>query len=98
MKIEIEIPEWAYGKPVYVIAGKELLAYQEAIVGHKDGHHVVSYGPLKLKTERCNGCGQCCKDCVFVRNNGCSFGEQIPLSCVVSDCSKGFDKCTEKFE
>ena len=97
MRLNFELPAWCDEKHIYVIAGKELIAYQEAIVKHEDGQHVVSYSPLKVKTERCNGCGQCCKDCVFVRSDGCPFGEQIPLKCAVSDCSKGFDKCSERF-
>jgi len=97
MILKVKIPGWALGKPIYVIAGKELLAYQEAVIKHEDGQHVASYSSLKVKIERCNGCGQCCKDCVFVRSDGCPFGEQIPLKCVVSDCSNNFNKCTERF-
>lgn len=96
MKIEVEIPDWAFGKPIYVIAGTELLAYRQPIVRHKNGKHETIYGPTKIKTYRCEGCGECCADCVFVRSDGCPFKEQIPLSCVVSDCSK-YENCTERF-
>lgn len=97
MKVEVEISDWALGMPVYVVAGKELLAYTEPIVRHEGGEHVVEYGRLKVKVGRCNGCGQCCAGCVFLRYDGCSFGEQTPIKCVVSDCSNGFDRCSEEF-
>ncbi len=95
MKIELEIPKWAYGKPIYVIAGNELLAYKQPRVRKKP--YSKGYHSLMIKVERCNGCGQCCHDCVFVRYDGCCFRDQIPLSCIVSDCSEGFDKCSERF-
>jgi hypothetical protein len=96
MKIEVDIPDWADGKPIYVMAWKELLAYTQPIVKHRQGEHITKYDTLKVKTVRCDGCGECCRDCVFIRSNGCPFGEQIPLSCVVSDCSHMKD-CSEEF-
>jgi hypothetical protein len=50
MKIEIEIPEWAEERHIYVMAGIELLAKKEYCK------------PLMIKTERCNACGKCCMD------------------------------------
>ena len=97
MDITVSIPEWAKEKPIYIIAGKELIAYREVFTSHEDYEHITKPGPLMQKTERCNGCGQCCKNCVFLHSNGCGFGSQIPMSCLVSDCSKGHDKCTERF-
>jgi ferredoxin len=96
MEIKVNIPDWAIGMPVYVIAGKELLAYTHPIIRKENGKRILEYSELKIKTDRCNGCGVCCKDCVFVRNTGCPFGEQIPLSCIVSDCSQ-IKECSEKF-
>ena len=60
MKITLDIPEWAIGKHIYILAGQELLAIKEARV-KKD--HTIFYLPLKVKPEkgRCVGCGSCCK-------------------------------------
>ena len=91
-------PDWVIGKPIYVIAGAELLAYTQPNVVHEDGEHVVKYHPLKVKTKRCDGCGKCCEDCVFIRADGCPFKEQIPLGCIVSDCSWMKDDCSEEFK
>jgi len=64
MKIELEIPEWAIGKHIYIFANEEILAIKEAKISKKDGEHILSYLPLKIKPEdgRCNGCGSCCSD------------------------------------
>jgi hypothetical protein len=95
MKVTVEIPDWAIGKPIYVVAGRELLAYQQPIVARED--HSISYTPLKVKTRRCEGCGVCCQDCVFLQTHGCPFGDQIPLGCAISDCS-WIEECTEEFK
>ena len=97
---EIELPEWVIGKHIYIVVDNELFAYTEAIFTKENGKRVMKYSPLKIKTARCNGCGECCKDCVFIKNTGCGFGRQIPFSCLISDCSrhKTFPNCTERFE
>jgi hypothetical protein len=108
MKIELEIPEWAIGKPIYVFANQELLAYSLYII-EKLPERKEYYTPLKVKTSRCNGCGDCCKDgspfgsergepCDHLTEHGCGFGPNIPFSCARSDCSKHYPNCTERFE
>ena len=64
MKLEIEVPEWAIGKHIYIFAGNELLAKKEVRIVHENGTHVAKYLPLELKPEdgRCTGCSNCCKD------------------------------------
>jgi hypothetical protein len=63
MRIEFEVPKWAYGKHIHIFAGAELLGNKECRIVHEDGEHVVKYLPLKIKQEsgRCNGCGICCE-------------------------------------
>ncbi len=67
MKIEVNVPDWAIGKDIYLFSGSELL-------GHLQFHYKKTrqddgsilrenkYFPLKLKPAegRCNGCGDCC--------------------------------------
>lgn len=47
MKIEVEIPEWAKDRVIYVMAGSENVA-------------VLCDGKLWIKTARCSICGECC--------------------------------------
>ena len=112
MKIELDLPDWAKEKNIYIFANEELLAYK----WHNDDK-------VYQKTSRCSGCGQCCESgnpfnpihwnfikkiveqsdfsdsepCPFLGENGCLLGSKIPFSCVRSDCSH-FDECTEEFE
>ena len=99
MKIEFEVPDWAYGKRIYIFAGHELLGDKRTIVSHKDRKHVVGYQPLRIKPAdgRCTGCGTCCKGCTFITPSGCLLGSKIPHSCARSLCT-GFDGCTERLE
>ena len=88
--LTFNIPDWAKDKPIYVIAGKELLAYSDTRIEHvedEDGNtiHIICREPIKQKVSRCNGCGQCCNDCVFLRSSGCLFGDYIPVRCLISD-------------
>lgn len=96
-RIVNNLPEWADGKPIYLMANRELLAYSEAKTAHEGGEHVTKYDPVKVKTRRCEGCGVCCADCIFVQSDGCPFKEQIPFKCAVSDCSY-IEECTEEFK
>jgi hypothetical protein len=104
--ITIEIPDWAEERNIYVLAGIELLAYQE--VGK----------PLMVKTERCSMCGECCcgmeegshffgvvdEHCEHLKkevgNNNrwyCNLKYYRPIACCTS--IKGTDDyCTVKFE
>lgn len=60
MKITLEVPDWAIGRHIHILAGAELLAVKEVRV-RKD--HSIHYLPLKVKPEagRCSGCSECCK-------------------------------------
>ena len=97
MKLEIDIPEWAKEKNIYVFANEELIAYKWH---HEDKvHHKIA---------RCNGCGQCCESgspfngdegpCIFLKEHGCDLGTKIPLTCARSICYPTFDKCSERFD
>lgn len=102
MRIELDLPDWVAGKPLYIVTNRELIAYSEIFVEHRDGQHVNVRQPWKIKTARCDPkiCGgECCKTCVFYTSKGCGFGSQIPLGCLISDCGKSqeFTMCTENF-
>jgi len=117
MKLAIDIPDWAIGGNIFIIGKRELLAYTFSTD--------KGYTPLKIKTERCNKCGECCENlgspfsrkmfegllkrlqeydfqefgrCPLLDDEkGCILGSDIPLGCVISDCSR-FDPCSESFE
>ena len=50
MKIELELPDWVETQRISILAGKELVASK------------VPDSKWKIKTERCNHCGECCLD------------------------------------
>jgi len=67
VKIELEIPDWAIGRHITVLAGVELLAQMQFIytkTTNPDGTitRIKKYMPMAVKPEdgRCNGCGDCC--------------------------------------
>lgn len=60
MKVELEIPEWAIGKHIYVFADTELLAHKFYFRKKKKGNVVEGYEDIQVKIARCNGCGECC--------------------------------------
>lgn len=68
--ISFELPKWAEGKNIYILAGEELIGIMEHKITHVEGEHVGCYDPLLLKTAdgRCNGCGSCCESGNFFRN------------------------------
>jgi len=95
MKIEIEIPDWADERHIYVFAGIELLAFK----------HVDE--AWKIKTSRCTMCGNCCRnfkgvDCEHLKQDGtrwvCGLGLARPISCSFSAGSSRYEGCSEKFE
>ena len=61
--ITLTIPEWALGRHIYVIAGGEVIAYKNVAKALPD----LEYGPLMIKTVRCDKCGECC------RADGCEY-------------------------
>lgn len=63
MEIKFKVPKWAMDKHIYIFAGAELLGIKEVRIGHKDGKHIISHLPLKIKPKdgRCTGCGSCCE-------------------------------------
>jgi len=106
MKIEIEIPDWAQERAIYIMAGIELAAYK--IPGKK----------WKVKTSRCNMCGKCCMNldpkkhpfpvingrCVYLLKRPgkeekyeCGLRISRPFRCCVGT-TKVVPECTEKFE
>ena len=110
MKIEIDIPDWAKEKNIFIFANQELIAYK-----------ICVSDKVKVKVSRCNGCSQCCESghpfkpeqilslesnlnfidgvpCPLLGEEGCLLGNNIPFSCARSDCSHHFDKCSEGFE
>lgn len=107
LKIEFDVPEWAIGKHIYIFANQELIGYSNHIIEKKPKKREY-YTPLKVKTQRCNGCGECCESgspfnnieevCPYLTDRGCKLGNKIPFSCARSDCSITFKKCSERFE
>ena len=108
MRIEIDIPDWAKERDIYVMAGIELAAYKPA------------KGRWHIKTGRCNMCGKCCmnfkkgqtatpwkdmvKDgrCVHLVPDGdrwmCGLGAARPWSCSVAVFKDSIKGCTEEFK
>jgi len=94
----LDIPEKYKNDTIFIVSSRrELIAY--SFVENKviNGKKTLVRSPWKVKVESCSGCGQCCKECVFVTNKGCRFGSGIPFNCLVSDCSRDYDQCTERF-
>ncbi len=66
VKIEFELPKWAVGRNIHIMAGTELLGRMEfrREKNRINGKVEIKeyYLPLKLKPEngRCIGCGDCC--------------------------------------
>ncbi len=46
--IQLEVPEWAEGRHIYIFAGREVVARK------------LIDKPFEIKTVRCNLCGECC--------------------------------------
>lgn len=91
MKIELDIPEWAQERHIYVFAGIELLGVK------------TPGGPLKVKTGRCSMCGRCCKSCEHLLTIGqkrlCRLGSNRPFACGASEGPRPhIPECTESYE
>ena len=102
MKIELEIPDWAFEKEIYIHSWTELVALRR-----EDGKWYV-------KTNRCNMCGDCCKNlgegfpyrgedktCIYLKDNKCSMGLHKPFSCIMDfhdTPSLKPKNCTEDFK
>ena len=92
MKINIDIPDWAEDKHIYIMAGIELIAYK--YVNQE----------WKIKITRCNQCGLCCRGmnpddenfpevnekgtCIYLKKDGkdkevCSLGINRPFKCCI---------------
>jgi hypothetical protein len=80
MKIEIEIPDWADERHIYIMAGIELVAYK------------LLYEPWHVKTARCIMCGACCmnlKLSYFPMTGGTCDHLLEPLGDGVRECGQG---------
>jgi len=100
MNIEFKLPKWSIGKHIYIFAGVELLGFKECVISHDiNKNHIIAYKKLRIKPGdgRCTGCGECCKGCIFLRTDGCSFKAWIPFSCAKSICTN-YEGCTERLE
>ena len=107
MKIEIEIPDWANERHIYVMAGIELAAFKLA---HEKEFHV--------KTGRCSYCGKCCMNmknrknsfpmdengtCSHLKDDGpdrkvCDLGVARPFSCnLYRNEDNPKEGCTQRF-
>lgn len=83
MKIEIEIPDWAEEKHIYVMAGIEMVAYKK--VGEK----------WHVKVRRCAKCGKCCQGCEHLKHKECSLGIKRPFLCCITN---GKEYCQEQYK
>lgn len=90
MKIELDLPDWAADRHIYVLAGIELVAYK------------FLDGEWHIKTGRCSMCGKCCErlKCKHLKKDGekkiCDRGLGRPFSCCVGVVQP--DGCTEKYD
>lgn len=94
MRIEVEIPDWAEGRTLHIMAGMEEIARKP--LGR----------PWKVKTGRCVQCGKCCMDVprtwpmgrsattrncqwlIYYANEWrCDFLGSRPFACSISDAS-----------
>lgn len=104
MKIELELPDWADERTLFVMAGLEMVAFKEP------------NKPWMIKTGRCSQCGRCCKRLndrfVFPVEDGrcvhlvkrpaenkylCGLGFYRPIGCSTGR-PRSIPECTEKFE
>ena len=107
MKVILDLPDWCNEKHIYVLAGRELVAYK-----------YLDPKPWMIKSSRCNLCGKCCQTfrgiindaqidekghCRHLKPDGdmlrCGLELSVPFGCIVSiGPYKKVPECTEKFE
>lgn len=70
-RIEIDIPDWAKERHIYVFAGDELLAFKEIRTVHHEGKHISIRQKTLIKDHdgRCTGCGSCCNTGTVIPSN-----------------------------
>ena len=76
MKLELEIPEWAHKRNIYVMAGQECLAVKYA---HGEN--------LYVKAERCQHCHKCCEGCPYTTSDGCKLQDHL-FRCAIDSPEK----------
>lgn len=101
MRIELDIPDWANTKNLYLVSALdediELVAYKEI---NKE---------WKVKEIRCPICGDCCRKwinantnggfCNHLKDNKCDLGKHMPFSCVITVIKKDFiPTCVVKYK
>lgn len=104
MRLELELPDWAKDRNLYLMAGIELLAYRNR------------GGKWMLKVGQCNQCGKCCQNVKgqyplptirgkcpqLVKEVGdndrwfCQMGTKRPFGCCIGVINE--DYCSERFE
>ena len=104
MKIVVDLPEWATEnrQSIYIFSQGELVAKKEA---RSNSLRELEYGPLEVKTVRCNRCGKCCMNVndnwVFGKdkNGDCTFlgwnktdGFYCATAQIPWGCAKGHGK------
>ena len=107
MKFEIEIPEWASNRNIYVFAGTNVL-YRFYKMREKD--EFIGYRREKVIIP-CQRCGTCCGDCEFLKWEPgdakiakCGFkfppdnGLDIPFSCAKAIGEGTRPECKVKIE
>jgi len=102
MKIILNLPDWVKEKHLYVLAGIELVAYK-----YKNEE-------WKVKTSRCNMCGECCKGfsdkktfppkengtCIYLKKSGDIYECGLGINRPFRCCVgvSNLEKCTEEYE
>lgn len=99
VKIEFEVPEWAIGRHIHIMAGVELLGQMEfrREKNRINGNVEIKeyYLPLRLKPEngRCSGCSDCCNSGgprVLIEKLGLPYQKDRPCPMLNKDgCSLG---------
>jgi len=100
IKVNIQLPDWADGKDIFVFAGSEEVARK-----------VPDQDSWWVKVGRCEQCGKCCSDlgsgeghpfavingvCEHLKDGGCGLRGYRPFACCIgggsSDCPVTFEE------